>query len=272
MDSFLSSSCGTPWATAVSQEVVTASPGAAQQLTETRQSLVQWCLQEQMQGRKESRDGKEKSPWTREQQHEHWGHRPGPVHLQVLQVCRHSPARCRAVIHSWLWRTSKPAWRRRQERDETGMFVHWEWERHLVFPLPASPCQHFAVPAQQRMLSGLSRWTAWSRTDSTIKQRGGKKSKTLQEFITGLVPAITNRTQDSPERRHILSSFCTGPSGRLLMFSYITSKWEKDKSHGDWKRSWRVHWLLQRTAQLVTHSQAFGTALEGLATTWKMSN
>lgn len=71
-----------------------------------------------------------------------------------------------------------------------GMSVYRRGERRLVFPLPASP--HFVAPAQQGMLLGLSSCTSQSLTGSTIKQRGGKSSKTLQEFIIAPVPAISN--------------------------------------------------------------------------------
>lgn len=157
MDSFLSSSWGTTLATAVSQEVITSSLGTAHQLVEAVQNSVQWCPRQRKQGWEEEQGGKENSLWTREQQHECWV--AGPVQYISLSakpwhkrqqaetvppphppaVCRCSPARCQAVMHGWLWRTSKLAWRRRQESDEMGMSVYWEGERGLVFPLPASP-------------------------------------------------------------------------------------------------------------------------------------
>lgn len=60
------------------------------------------------------------------------------------------------------------------------------------FLLPVSPHLHLVAPAQQKMLLGLSSCAWWGPTDSTIRQKGGKGSKTLQELIIAQVQTISN--------------------------------------------------------------------------------
>lgn len=62
----------------------------------------------------------------------------------------------------------------------------------LDFSLPVSPYLYLVAPAQQKMLLGLSSCAWWGPTDSTVRQKGGKSSKTLQELITAQVQTISN--------------------------------------------------------------------------------
>lgn len=62
----------------------------------------------------------------------------------------------------------------------------------LDFPLPASSHLHLAAPAQQKVLLGHSVCALWGPTGSTIRQKGRKSSKTLQELIIAQVQTISN--------------------------------------------------------------------------------